>query len=250
LWTPVVSLWDFAQRRLDCRIKTANTADFCSLTRKTLIVIGCNLLPPITTPSGRELATNPLSSQDLAENCSRSDRLPYLQPIITRPPGDRLRLFAAYHDRRRRSDNLLTRTYTSLANHDEQIIGPIAAVVNAGVGHGPSMLFPGKAVTARPRPCDLPYMQIKKSDDLDNACAKSLGLEAILAQAVAMQIISTSGVICCRKRERRRSGRWRPSATRLCWGATSSGRTPEHVVALLNIGTVSEYWHTHTDVQG
>jgi hypothetical protein len=26
--------------------------------------------------------------------------------------------------------------------------------------------------------------QIKKSDDLDNACAKSLGFEALLAQAV------------------------------------------------------------------
>jgi hypothetical protein len=35
--------------------------------------------------------------------------------------------------------------------------------------------------------------QIKKSDDLDNACAKSLVLEALLAQAVAMQIISTPG---------------------------------------------------------
>jgi hypothetical protein len=33
--------------------------------------------------------------------------------------------------------------------------------------------------------------QIKKSDDLDNACAKSQGLKALLAQAVAMQIIST-----------------------------------------------------------
>jgi hypothetical protein len=33
--------------------------------------------------------------------------------------------------------------------------------------------------------------QIKKSDDLDNACAKILVLEALLAQAVAMQIIST-----------------------------------------------------------
>jgi site-specific recombinase XerD len=36
--------------------------------------------------------------------------------------------------------------------------------------------------------------QIKKSDDLDNACAKSLGFEALLAQAVAMQIISALGV--------------------------------------------------------
>jgi hypothetical protein len=35
--------------------------------------------------------------------------------------------------------------------------------------------------------------QIKKSDDLGNACAKSLVLEALLAQAVAMQIISTPG---------------------------------------------------------
>ena len=64
--------------------------------------------------------------------------------------SDRLRLFAAYHDQLRLSDNLLTRTDTSLANHNEQIIGPIAAAVNAVVGHGLSMLFPGKAVTARP----------------------------------------------------------------------------------------------------
>jgi hypothetical protein len=141
----------FVQRRLDCRMKTANTAGFCSLTRKTLIVIGCNLLKPITTPSGMELTTNPLSSQYLTENCSRSDRLQYLQPITTRPPGDRLRLLAAYHDRLWLSDNLLTRTCTSLANHGEQIIGPIAAVVNSVVGHGLSMLFPGKkVVTARP----------------------------------------------------------------------------------------------------
>jgi hypothetical protein len=32
-------------------------------------------------------------------------------------------------------------------------------------------------------------VQIKKSDDLDNACAKNGFLEAILGQAVAMQII-------------------------------------------------------------
>jgi hypothetical protein len=37
----------------------------------------------------------------------------------------------------------------------------------------------------------LHFAHIKKSDDLDNACAKSLVLEALLAQAVAMQIIST-----------------------------------------------------------
>jgi len=43
-----------------------------------------------------------------------------------------------------------------------------------------------------PRPYDLPCVQIRKSDDLDNACAKSRVLEALLAQAVAMQIISTS----------------------------------------------------------
>jgi hypothetical protein len=36
--------------------------------------------------------------------------------------------------------------------------------------------------------------QIKKFDDLDNACAKNLGFEALLAQAVAMQIISTPGI--------------------------------------------------------
>jgi hypothetical protein len=42
-----------------------------------------------------------------------------------------------------------------------------------------------------PRPYDLHSAQIKKSDDLDNACAKSRVLEALLAQAVAMQIIST-----------------------------------------------------------
>jgi hypothetical protein len=34
-------------------------------------------------------------------------------------------------------------------------------------------------------------VQIKKSDDLDNICAKSQVLEALWAQAVAMQIIST-----------------------------------------------------------
>ena len=130
-------------------MKTANTAGFCSLIRKTLIVIGCNVLQPIMTPSGMELATNPLSSQDLTENCSRGDRLKYLQPITLRPPGDRLRLFAAYQDRPRLSDNLLTRTCTSLANHDEQIIGPIAAAVNAVVGHGLSTFFLSKAVTAR-----------------------------------------------------------------------------------------------------
>jgi hypothetical protein len=44
------------------------------------------------------------------------------------------------------------------------------------------------------RPYDLHSAQIKKSDDLDNACAKSLVLEALLAQAVAMQIISTPGM--------------------------------------------------------
>jgi hypothetical protein len=112
-------------------------------------VIGCNALQPIMTPSGMELATNPLSSQYLTENCSRGDRLQVLQPITPRPPGDRLRLFAAYHDQLRLSDNLLIRTYTALANHDEQIIGLIAAV-NAVAGHGLSMLFPGEAVTARP----------------------------------------------------------------------------------------------------
>jgi hypothetical protein len=44
------------------------------------------------------------------------------------------------------------------------------------------------------RPDDLHSAQIKKSDDLDNACAKSLVLEALLAQAVAMQIISAPGL--------------------------------------------------------
>jgi hypothetical protein len=47
-----------------------------------------------------------------------------------------------------------------------------------------------------PRPYDLHSAQIKKSDDLDNACAKSLVLEALLAQAVAMQIISTPAFRC------------------------------------------------------
>jgi hypothetical protein len=36
---------------------------------------------------------------------------------------------------------------------------------------------------------DLPCVQIKKSDDLDNACAKSQVLQVLLAQALAMQII-------------------------------------------------------------
>jgi hypothetical protein len=48
--------------------------------------------------------------------------------------------------------------------------------------------------SAPSRPYDLHSAQIKKSDDLDNACAKSRVLEALLAQAVAMQIISTLGV--------------------------------------------------------
>jgi hypothetical protein len=48
----------------------------------------------------------------------------------------------------------------------------------------------------QPRPYDLHSAQIKKSDDLDNACAKSRVLEALLAQAVAMQIISTLAVSC------------------------------------------------------
>jgi hypothetical protein len=51
--------------------------------------------------------------------------------------------------------------------------------------------------------------QIKKSDDLDNACAKSRVLEALLAQAVAMQIISTLGIR--RGRQREHSGRCMPS---------------------------------------
>jgi hypothetical protein len=37
-------------------------------------------------------------------------------------------------------------------------------------------------------------MQIIKSDDLDNACAKSLILETLFAQSVAMQIVSTLGI--------------------------------------------------------
>jgi hypothetical protein len=53
-------------------------------------------------------------------------------------------------------------------------------------------------------------MQIRKSDDLRNACAKSSVLQVFLAQAFAMQIISTpefscegaglelcAGVACC-----------------------------------------------------
>src|SRR4029453_15132650 len=52
--------------------------------------------------------------------------------------------------------------------------------------------------------------------DLDNACAKSRVLEALLAQAVAMQIISTLGLSCCRRRKRGTSGRWRQSAPGLC----------------------------------
>jgi hypothetical protein len=46
-------------------------------------------------------------------------------------------------------------------------------------------------------------VQIKKSNDLDNACAKSLVLQILLAQAIAMQSISAP---CFRrgwKRERR-----------------------------------------------
>jgi hypothetical protein len=41
-----------------------------------------------------------------------------------------------------------------------------------------------------PRPYDLPCVQIRKSDDMDNACAKSLVLQVLLAQSFAMQIIS------------------------------------------------------------
>jgi len=47
-------------------------------------------------------------------------------------------------------------------------------------------------VIAQARPYDLPCVQIKKSDDLDNAFAKVLVLQTFLAQAVAMQIISTN----------------------------------------------------------
>ena len=42
-----------------------------------------------------------------------------------------------------------------------------------------------------PRPYDLPCVQIRKSDDLDNTRAKSRVWQVLLAQAVAMQIIST-----------------------------------------------------------
>jgi hypothetical protein len=51
------------------------------------------------------------------------------------------------------------------------------------------------AISSTPRPYDLHSAQIKKSDDLDNACAKSRVLEALLAQAVAMQIISAPEVV-------------------------------------------------------
>jgi hypothetical protein len=59
------------------------------------------------------------------------------------------------------------------------------------------VLLPVQATSAvhllleKSRPYDLHSAQIKKSDDLDNARAKSRMLEALLAQAVAMQIIST-----------------------------------------------------------
>src|SRR5919109_2408865 len=41
-----------------------------------------------------------------------------------------------------------------------------------------------------PRPYDLPCVPIRKPDDLDNTCAKSLVLQVLLAQAFARQIIS------------------------------------------------------------
>jgi hypothetical protein len=42
-----------------------------------------------------------------------------------------------------------------------------------------------------PRPDDLPWVQIRKSDDLRNPCTKSLLLQALLAQPFAVQIIPT-----------------------------------------------------------
>ncbi len=91
----------------------------------------------------------PLWPQCLTEKCHRDDRLEDLQPITWRHPGDRLRLFAVYHDRDRLSENLLTRAYTSRANHDDQTIGSIPVVVSGVAGPGPPTLSPRTVVTAR-----------------------------------------------------------------------------------------------------
>jgi hypothetical protein len=72
-----------------------------------------------------------------------------------------------------------------------------------------------------PRPYDLHCAQIRKSDDLDNACAKSqrsVVLKVLLTQAVAMQIISTPRFRRGWKRERRRSGRCKPSPASVALG--------------------------------
>jgi hypothetical protein len=50
-------------------------------------------------------------------------------------------------------------------------------------------------------------VQISQSDDVDNACAKSLSLESLLAQAVAMQIIATPGISRARLLARRLQAR-------------------------------------------
>src|SRR5262245_46123121 len=54
------------------------------------------------------------------------------------------------------------------------------------------------------RPYDLPYVPIRKSDDLRNHFAKSQIFEGLLAQSVAMQIISTLTI----NRRKGRSTAW------------------------------------------
>src|SRR4029453_11893665 len=88
--------------------------------------------------------------------------------------------------------------------------------------------------------------------DLDNACAKSRVLEALLAQAVAMQIISTLGLSCCRKRKRGTSGRWRQSAPGLCsvrFCALPMSRSPRwSVKAQVHLGKVLKHAVLHKNV--
>jgi hypothetical protein len=48
-------------------------------------------------------------------------------------------------------------------------------------------------ITVHSRPYDLPCVQIRKSDDLRNPGAKSRVVQVLLAQSLAMQIISALG---------------------------------------------------------
>jgi hypothetical protein len=97
----------------------------------------------------------------------------------------------------------------------------------------------------RSRPYDLPCVPIRKSDDLRNPCAKSRVLQVLLAQSLAMQIISTPRFRRRWKRERRRSGRCKRSPASDC----SAPEPPLHLVpqpqeAILRVSPTSfrEVW--------